>query len=249
MAAGARAPEPPPDVKLCDHCLQVSPCPCPRYDEHDTPECPCDHWNSEREKEKHEQWKRQWESVFERKQRCLDEWENRLRNYFADLSEARQKDEPPMFVPSMAECRDLAKTVIPAVEQLPPFQVLSRNRQENMEAWRHQHAMPAAIGDAPGEYRPEQRPHWECRFKPQVLPSNGVSWKSRTLPWQLTSRPMKTVCIGPVLDRPLRREYRGQLVIGHPNGLCNHLTRQHRLALNPLTNTACWKKQSINWSI
>ncbi len=77
MAAGAGGgPEPPPEDKLCDHCLQVTPCPCPRYDEHDTHECPCDHWNSEREKEKHEQWKCQWESVFERKQRWLDEWEN-----------------------------------------------------------------------------------------------------------------------------------------------------------------------------
>ena len=161
MAAGAGAPEPPPDTKLCDHCLQVSPRPCPRYDEHDTPECPCNHWNSEREREKHEQWKCQWESVFERKQKCLDEWENRLRNYFADLSEARQRDEPPMFMPSMAERRDLAKTVIPAVEQLPPFQAPSQNRQENVEAWHRRHAMPATTSDAPGEYRPEQRPHWE----------------------------------------------------------------------------------------
>ncbi len=69
MAAGAGGgPDPPPDNKLCDHCLQATPRPCPRYDEHDTHECPCDHWSSEREREKHEQWKRQWESVFERKQ-------------------------------------------------------------------------------------------------------------------------------------------------------------------------------------
>ncbi len=69
MVAGAGGgPEPPPDNKLCDHCLQVTPRPCPRYDEHDTHECPCDHWSSEREKEKHEQWKCQWENVFERKQ-------------------------------------------------------------------------------------------------------------------------------------------------------------------------------------
>ncbi len=69
MVAGAGGgPEPPPDNKLCDHCLQVTPRPCPRYDEHDTHECPCDHWSSEHEKEKHEQWKRQWEDVFERKQ-------------------------------------------------------------------------------------------------------------------------------------------------------------------------------------
>ncbi len=88
MVAGAGGgPEPPPEDKLCDHCLQVTPRSCLRYDEHDTHECPCDHWNSEREKEKHEQWRRQWESVFERKQRRLDEWENRLWNYFADLSE------------------------------------------------------------------------------------------------------------------------------------------------------------------
>ncbi len=104
MVAGAGGgPEPPPENKMCDHCLQVTPRPCPWYDEHDTHECPCDHWNSEREKEKHEQWWRQWESVFERKQRRLDEWENRLQNYFTDLSEMQQKDEPPMFVPSIAE--------------------------------------------------------------------------------------------------------------------------------------------------
>ena len=66
-----------------------------------------------------------------------------------------------MFVPSMAEHRDLAKTVIPAVEQLPPFQAPSQNRQENVEAWRRRHAMPATVSDAPGEYKPEQRPHWE----------------------------------------------------------------------------------------
>ena len=104
MVAGAGGgPEPPPENKMCDRCLQVTPHPCPRYDEHDTHECLCDHWNSEHEKEKHEQWRRQWESVFERKQRRLDEWENRLRNYFTDLSEMRQKDEPPMFMPSIAE--------------------------------------------------------------------------------------------------------------------------------------------------
>ncbi len=104
MVAGAGGGfEPPPDNKLCDHCLQVTPHPYPRYDEHDTHECPCDHWSSKREKEKHDQWKRQWESVFERKQRWLDEWENRLCNYFADLSEMRQRDEPPMFMPSIAE--------------------------------------------------------------------------------------------------------------------------------------------------
>ncbi len=68
VADAGGGPEPPPDNKLCDHCLQVTPRPCPRYDEHDTHKCPCDHWSSEREKEKHEQWKRQWENVFERKQ-------------------------------------------------------------------------------------------------------------------------------------------------------------------------------------
>ncbi len=128
MATGAGGgPEPPPDDKLCDHCLQVTPRPCPWYDEHDTHECPCDHWNSEREKEKHKQWRCQWESVFERKQQWLDEWENRLRNYFADLAEMQQRDEPPMFVPSIAERRELMKSVIPAVEQLPPFQPLQPN--------------------------------------------------------------------------------------------------------------------------
>ncbi len=54
-AGGGGPPEPPPKDKLCDHCLQVQPCPCPQYDQHDTHECPCDHWNSQREKEKHEQ--------------------------------------------------------------------------------------------------------------------------------------------------------------------------------------------------
>ncbi len=73
----------------------------------------------------------------------------------------RQKDEPPMFVSSMADRRDLAKPMIPAVEQLPSFQSPSRNRQENVEAWRRRHAMPAATSNAPGEYRPEQKPHWE----------------------------------------------------------------------------------------
>ncbi len=162
MVAGAGGGfEPPPDNKLCDHCLQVAPCPCPRYDEHDTHECPCDHWSSEREKEKHDQWKRQWESVFERKQRRLDEWENWLRSYFADLSEMHQRDEPPMFVPSIAERRELAKSVIPAVEQLPPFQPPSLIQHENVEAWHRRHAMPPAEKGVPGEYSPERRPQWE----------------------------------------------------------------------------------------
>ncbi len=146
---------------MCDHCLQVTPRPCPQYDEHDTHECPCDHWNSEREKEKHEQWKHQWESVFERKQRRLDEWETRLRNYFADLSEMRQKDEPPMFVPSIAEHRELMKSVIPAVKQLSPFQLPSSDQRENVEAWRRRHAMPPTGSGVPGEYLPERRPNWE----------------------------------------------------------------------------------------
>ncbi len=64
-AGGDGGPEPPPEDRLCDHCLQVKPHSCPRYDQHNTHKCPCDHWNSEREKEKHEQWKHQWESVFE----------------------------------------------------------------------------------------------------------------------------------------------------------------------------------------
>ena len=158
--------EPPPDNKLCDHCLQVTPRPCPRYDEHDTHECPCDHWSSEREKEKHDQWKRQWESVFERKQHRLDEWENRLRSYFADLSEMCQRDEPPMFVPSIAERRELAKSVIPAVEELPPFRPPSLVQRENVEAWRRRHAMPPAEQGVPGDYSPERRPQWE---KPRAV--------------------------------------------------------------------------------
>ncbi len=141
--------------------MQVTPHPCPRYDEHDTHKCPCDHWNSEREKEKHKQWKRQWESVFERKQRWLDEWENQLRNYFVDLSEMRQRDEPPMFVPSITECCELMKSVIPAVEQLPLFQPPSSDQRENVEAWRRRHAMPPAEGGMPGEYSPERKSHWE----------------------------------------------------------------------------------------
>ncbi len=136
-AGGDGGPEPPPEDKLCNHCLQVTPRPCPRYDEHDTHKCPCDHWNSEREKEKHEQWKHQWESVFERKQRWLDEWEHRLCNYFVDLSEMRQRNEPPMFVPSIAKCQELMKSVIPPVEQLPLFQPPSLDQHENVEAWCH----------------------------------------------------------------------------------------------------------------
>ncbi len=153
MATGAGGgPDPPPDNKLCDHCLQATPRPCPRYDEHDTHECPCDHWSSEREREKHEQWKRQWESVFERKQQRLDEWENRLRNYFADLPETRQREEPP---------REPARPVIPAVEQLPPFQPPSLIQHENVEAWRRRHTMHSADKRVPGEYSPERRPQWE----------------------------------------------------------------------------------------
>ncbi len=99
--------------------------------------------------------------MFERKQRWLDEWENQLRNYFADLSEMRQRDEPPMFMPSIAECRELMKSVIPAVEQLPPFQPPSSNQHENVEAWRCRHAMPSAERGVSGEYLPERKPHWE----------------------------------------------------------------------------------------
>ncbi len=161
VAGAGGGPEPPPDNKLCDHCLQAAPRPCPRYDEHDTHECPCDHWSSEREKEKHEQWKRQWEEVFERKQRRLDEWENQLRNYFADLPEMRQREELPRFVPSVAEWRELAGSVIPAVEQLPPFQPPSLVQHENVEAWRRRHAMPPTEQGAPGDYSPERRPQWE----------------------------------------------------------------------------------------
>ncbi len=162
VAAGAGGgPEPPPNDKLCDHCLQVTPRPCPRYDEHDTHECPCDHRNLEREKEKHEQWRRQWKSVFERKQRWLDEWENWLRNYFADLAEMWQKDELPMFVPSIAKHRELMKSVIPAVEQLPLFQPLSSAQHENVEAWHRRHVIPPTERGVPGEYLPERKPQWE----------------------------------------------------------------------------------------
>ena len=99
--------------------------------------------------------------MFERKQRWLDEWENRLRNYFADLAEMQQRDEPPMFVPSIAKRRELMKTVIPAVEQLPPFQPPSSAQHENVEAWRCRHAIPPTERGVPGEYLPERKPQWE----------------------------------------------------------------------------------------
>ncbi len=161
VTGGDGGPEPPPKDKLCDHCLQVAPRPCPRYDEHDTHECPCDHWNSECEKEKHEQWKHQWESIFERKQQRLDEWEARLCNYFADLSEMWQRGEPPMFVPSIAEHQELMKSVIPAVKQLSPFQPPSSDQWENVEAWHRRHTMPLTESGMPGEYLPERKPTWE----------------------------------------------------------------------------------------
>ncbi len=127
-AGGGGPPEPSPEDKLCDHCLQVQPRPCPRYDQHDTHECPCDYWNSQREKEKHEQWKCQWESVFDQRHCRLDEWEAQLHNYFADLSEEWQKDKAPQFVPSIAECQELAGSVIPAVEHLSPYHLPSSNQ-------------------------------------------------------------------------------------------------------------------------
>ncbi len=70
-----------------------------------------------------------------------------------------------MFVPSIAERRELAKSVIPAVEQLPPFQPPSLIQRENVEAWRHRHAMPPAEKGVPGDYSPERRLQWE---KPHV---------------------------------------------------------------------------------
>ncbi len=162
-------PDPPPDNKLCDHCLQATPRPCPRYDEHDTHECLCDHWSSAHEKEKHEQWKRQWESVFERKQRRLDEWENWLRNYFADLPETCQREELPR------------EPVIPAVEQLPPFRLPSSVQRENVEAWCRRHAMPPADGRVPGEYSPERRPQWERPHAAYVdmpfRPTDAPEWR------------------------------------------------------------------------
>ncbi len=73
----------------------------------------------------------------------------------------RQRDKPPMFVPSIAKRQELMKSVIPAVEQLPPFQPPSSDQHENVEAWRCQHAMPPTEKGMPGEYLPERRPHWE----------------------------------------------------------------------------------------
>ncbi len=73
----------------------------------------------------------------------------------------RQRDEPPRLVPSVAERRELAGSVIPAVEQLPPFQPPSLAQHENVEAWRRRHAMPPTEQGAPGDYSPEGRPQWE----------------------------------------------------------------------------------------
>ncbi len=66
-----------------------------------------------------------------------------------------------MFVPSIAERRELMKSVIPAIEQLPPFQPPSSNQHENVEAWCRRHAMPSAERGVSGEYLPERKPHWE----------------------------------------------------------------------------------------
>ena len=104
-----------------------------------------------------------------------------MRNYFADLSEMRQREEPPRFVPPVAERRELAGSMIPAVEQLPPFQPPSLVQHENVEAWRRRHAMPSAEKGAPGDYSPERRPQWE---KPRVAyvgmpfqPTNATEWQ------------------------------------------------------------------------
>ncbi len=66
-----------------------------------------------------------------------------------------------MFVPPVAERRELARSVIPAVEQLPPFQPPSLVQSENVEAWRRRHAMPPTEKGVPGDYSPERRPQWE----------------------------------------------------------------------------------------
>ncbi len=82
-------------------------------------------------------------------------------NYFADLSAMRQREEPPMFAPPVAERRELAESVIPAVEQLPLFQPPSSIRHENVEAWHRRHAMHSVEGRDSGGYSPEKRPQWE----------------------------------------------------------------------------------------
>ena len=53
------------------------------------------------------------------------------------------------------------KSVIPAVEQLPPFQPPSLIQRENVEAWRRRHAMPPTERGVSGEYLPERKPQWE----------------------------------------------------------------------------------------
>ncbi len=87
-----------------------------------------------------------------RENRWLDEWESQLRNYFADLPDVRQREEPP---------QEPAGSAIPAVERLAPFQPPSSDQRENVEAWRRRHAMHSAEGRVPGEYSPERRPQWE----------------------------------------------------------------------------------------
>ncbi len=51
--------------------------------------------------------------------------------------------------------------MIPAVEELPPFQPPSLVQRENVEAWRRRHAMPTAEQGVPGDYSPERRPQWK----------------------------------------------------------------------------------------
>ncbi len=53
------------------------------------------------------------------------------------------------------------KSVIPAVEQLPPFQPPSLIQRDNVEAWRHRYAMPPTEQGVSGEYLPERKPQWE----------------------------------------------------------------------------------------
>ena len=66
-----------------------------------------------------------------------------------------------MMVPSIAERRELMWSMIPTVEQLPPFQPPSSDWHKNVEAWHCRHAMPPTERSASGEYLPERKPHWE----------------------------------------------------------------------------------------
>ncbi len=73
----------------------------------------------------------------------------------------RQKEEAPQFVPSVAEHWELAKSVIPVVEQLAPYQPPSSDQRENVEAWHRRHAMPLGEDRLPSMYRLERKPEWE----------------------------------------------------------------------------------------